>query len=503
MTTRCVPVFVVLGLGLLGTACGDSTSSTSNGGDDTSSATSDDTTVSPETGDASGDGDGDPSGDGDGDASGDGDPSGDGDGDPSGDGDGDPSGDGDGDPSGDGDGDPSGDGDGDGDGDPNTCGNGVVDPGEDCDDPVAILNGECTDACKFPPSPCGTQAYEATLELSPVDIIVAIDNSGSMGNEIVGVQNNINVNFAQIIEDAGLDYRVIMVTRHGRADPDESVCIEAPLSGIPQGGCANPPAAPVNNPPFFFHYNVEVGSHNAWCKLLDGYTDADLLGQQGWGQWLREDALKSFIVLSDDGVTCTGFDDNDNVNDGTSSAASFDAALLGLDPVMFGTADARRYNFFSIVGMAYNNPPTDPYLPADPVITGQCPTAADPGTGHQALSVLTSGLRFPLCDTTSYDVVFQGIAESVIAGSPVSCELPLPIAPDDQLVNLASLVVEYTPGGMGAPIVLTKVPDLQSCAPNSFYIEGETIYLCPETCDLVQGDFDAEIDMEYLCVEPG
>ena len=84
------------------------------------------------TDDETGDGDGDPStGDGDGDPStGDGD----GDGDPTtgdGDGDGDPTGDGDGD----GDGDPTtGDGDGDGDGDPGpTCGNGIVDLGEQCD----------------------------------------------------------------------------------------------------------------------------------------------------------------------------------------------------------------------------------------------------------------------------------------------------------------------------------------------------------------------------------
>ncbi|MFO7566504.1 MAG: hypothetical protein R6X02_27930 [Enhygromyxa sp.] len=62
---------------------------------------------------------------------------------PSGDGDGDPTtGDGDGDPAtGDGDGDPT---TGDGDGEPAGCGNGVVDPGEQCDG--GNLNGwSCTD----------------------------------------------------------------------------------------------------------------------------------------------------------------------------------------------------------------------------------------------------------------------------------------------------------------------------------------------------------------------
>jgi cysteine-rich repeat protein len=78
--------------------------------------------------DETGDGDGD-TGDGDGDTS-----DGDGDGDP---GDGDP---GDGDP---GDGDP---GDGDGDGDGDACGNGVVDPGEDCDvgSETMFCDGDCS-----------------------------------------------------------------------------------------------------------------------------------------------------------------------------------------------------------------------------------------------------------------------------------------------------------------------------------------------------------------------
>jgi hypothetical protein len=78
-----------------------------------------------------------------------------------GDGDGDP-GDGDGDP-GDGDGD-TGDGDGDtGDGDGDTepeCGNGIVDPGENCDDANDQVGDPCSDDCQYPGLFCAGQLRE-------------------------------------------------------------------------------------------------------------------------------------------------------------------------------------------------------------------------------------------------------------------------------------------------------------------------------------------------------
>src|SRR5688500_15589855 len=45
---------------------------------------------------------------------------------------------------------------------------------------------------------CATVSSEATLTKRPVDVIFVIDNSGSMPEEIVAVQNNINSIFAQI-----------------------------------------------------------------------------------------------------------------------------------------------------------------------------------------------------------------------------------------------------------------------------------------------------------------
>jgi hypothetical protein len=389
----------------------------------------------------------------------------------------------------------------------NTCGDSVQGPGEDCDlGPMNGTDNGCSIDCKLEASSCGNQVVEAELIPKPVDIILTIDNSGSMGEEILGVQNNINNNFAQIIEASGLDYRVILVSRFGNLG-GESVCIEAPLGGIPQGGCANPPGQPVNGQRFF-HYSVEIGSHNSWCHLLNSYDGglADEFGfaPTGWREWLRADAFKVFLELTDDGVDCTLdgtlYDDNNSVAGGMAAATAFDNNLRATDPAAFGDApDNRNYKWYSIVGMAYNNPPEQPYTPLEPVITGECPSAADNGTGYQTLSNMTDGLRFPLCDTTKYDVVFQAIAEGVVADAQIACDFEIPDPPPDKTLDEDSIVVLFTPAGQMNPIILMQVPSPDQCDPMSFYVENGKVFLCPEACDLAQDDPDPKLEVEFKC----
>jgi hypothetical protein len=133
--------------------------------------------------------------------------------------------------------------------------------------------------------------------------------------------------------------------------------------------------------------------------------------------------------------------------------------------------------------------------------TGECPTAADPGTGYQGLSVLTEGLRFPLCEPNYYDVVFNEIAAGVIAGAQVACNFPVPTPPSGETIDLDSVTVQYTPMGSGTPVSFTQVQTVNDCAPNSFYIDGATdeIVLCPDSCTLVQADDAAKIDIVFQC----
>ena len=133
--------------------------------------------------------------------------------------------------------------------------------------------------------------------------------------------------------------------------------------------------------------------------------------------------------------------------------------------------------------------------------TGECPTAADPGTGYQALSILTGGLRFPLCEPQFYDTVFNEIAQGVIAGAQVACNFEIPTPSSGEQIDLNSVTVQYTPGG-GSAMNLTQVPTAADCIDDAFYIDesaGEII-LCPDTCTTVQDDENAKVDIVFQCI---
>ncbi len=365
---------------------------------------------------------------------------------------------------------------------------------------------------------CAQSTSQATLEQKPVDIIFIIGNNGSLSQEIDAVEKNINDNFAQIIGQSGIDYRVILLSRSG--SHQFNICVEAPLGGVAAGQCAlqDNNAAPVNNPPRFYHYSIEIKATDSWCKLLNGFdgTLADEYGQQpaGWSAWLRPEAAKLFVEISDSRINClygtTDLDEgpsSPNPSDipvGEQAASDFDSLLLGLSPTHFGDVSNRNYIWYTIAGLEAKDAqnPTDPWLPTDPITVVKCTGDASPvspAIGYQALSVLTGGLRFPICEWTHFDVIFQILAQGVIAGATVKCEFDIPDPPVGETLDLDTVVVQYTPGGSGTPEIFYQVSGLSECAADRFYIEDDKIKLCPEACTEVQADPAAKIDVLYGC----
>ncbi|MBW2454339.1 MAG: hypothetical protein JRI68_07505 [Deltaproteobacteria bacterium] len=356
---------------------------------------------------------------------------------------------------------------------------------------------------------CEDFLFDAVPTQRPADIVYVVDNSCSMNEEINSIEQNINVNFAQIIQQANIDYRVVMVTDHGVGMLD--VCIGPPLG---TGNCAGPPGEVTNQ---FYHYDVNVQSHDSLCIVLDtlhgsnGGGEADQHGMYpaGWNAALRPEALKIFVEITDDGIACThdgnNLNDQDQIAAGQTVANTFDPLLLQAAPGQFGTQADRKYRWHAVVGLPHKTNPLEAYAPAEPVVLGTCAGGVAPGTGYQWLAKGTDALRFPVCQdqNATFDSLFQDLAADIIGSAMLWCELEVPEDPNGPL-DLEKLTVLYTPDG-GQTEQWDQVASLAACGTDDdkFHIQDNLIKLCPNTCAKVDGGPQGELLLLIPCLWDG
>jgi hypothetical protein len=346
---------------------------------------------------------------------------------------------------------------------------------------------------------CIAQEVRAEMIKRPIDVLFVIDNSASMVEEIVEVESEINVNFANIIEGAGVDYRVIVLSGHG-LNTNQRICIAAPLSGA--ATCAPPPTAPVESARFF-HHSTWVDSNQPWCQLLTSFGAADELGvhPEGYGVLLREDAFKVIVVITDDRPFCVyGANTLSDSFDPENAAAEFEAALFGRSP-QFGTAAKRNYVFHTIAGMnwANVNDRSLAHAPDAPLVGDRCgDEVMSEALGYQALSRLTGGLRYPSC-SPSFTTIFNEIAKGVIEGAQLPCHYELPPPPAGATLDLATVVPTFASEPSAAPVDFRQVASEEACLVNDFYIAGGEITLCPDTCAFVKDATAGYMKIKYGC----
>lgn len=307
----------------------------------------------------------------------------------------------------------------------------------------------------FDAAACATGTQQVVA--APVDIIIDIDQSASMGEEITGVVDNINTNLAAILTASNLDWRVILVAG--------ALCIQPPL-----GAATTAPGCYASNLPRYTHIDFAVNSSDALTAFLWAY---DGNGKQAntcikttlpnkYKDSLRFDAHKFFIAITDDDpisfnaaaagrnlTTATNSDFTANFQCPTYAdsaatgrgaewklgplasdpfAGSFPEELYKLQPAgMFGTPTNRKWTFHSIIGL--NSGAGLPVLgPTAPIVAlgsvcsftkpgGGVNTGETSGVEYQKLSRLTGGLRFPSCNT-NYSPVYQAIANTI---TPLAC----------------------------------------------------------------------------------
>ena len=317
---------------------------------------------------------------------------------------------------------------------------------------------------------CAAISQTADNRLQPADIIFAVDNSGSMDEEIVFVREQLNA-FSQQIVDSGVDVRIILISApiapamdagapsladlfDDDDDQDNGICIAAPLGS---GNCPGD-----SNPPRYLHVPTEVKSHDALNLFVSTFPE--------WRDQLRPSSTKTFVAVTDDNA-----EDAPN-----NSAAAFSAAVGALDPVLFTDWSLSGIYCFS-----------------------ECPEAAEIGTVYSDLVMQTQGVGGDLC-LQDFALVFDALAQSVIDASGIDCRWDIPAPPQGQTFEIGRVNVQYTASGAPTPQTIFHVPSMNDCATSGgwFYDDNASptkVIVCPSTCDLFADDANAKLDVLFGC----
>lgn len=332
-------------------------------------------------------------------------------------------------------------------------------------DPNALGDGGPTlgEAGDAGPTKCATA--QAAAVKPPIDIIVIVDQSGSMSEELASVKANIN-NLSTLLDKTGIDYHVVMIGSVGTGTYE--VCVPPPLGGP---ACAS-------NGNKYRAVPTHVESNDALTIILST-LQIPAGGASAWKDFLRPEATKIFIPVTDDNAYGTGFQ--------PMVPAQFDADLLAAGGGLFGTDTARKYIFYPIAGAnAY---------PLETV----CGSAVNNGSVYLELAKLTGGKWFPVCSST-FAPIFTEIGTTLSA--QVACELSIPTPDNGAELDPERVNVKFTSsdGKTVTDVLQDKSADCADGANGWQYSEdGTKILLCGDDCDAARNDPGSKVDVEFGC----
>lgn len=348
-----------------------------------------------------------------------------------------------------------------------------------------------------PDAACASVGVTAEVGRLPVDIIWVVDNSASMEPAIRQVQAGLN-DFASRIASSGLDYRVIMISLRGPGAPPSgryAVCIPPPLAG--DASCGNGDR--------FFQTTVDVRSTQPLEQFLGtlgqttGYADGDTRGGPPWRDWLRPEATKTVVVVTDDNSRLTA-DEFEHFRGGANPYNSRNQLPPGvLDSSWGGIFDG--YLFDAIYGWGSASDPTVPCTYSDGT-----PVEAS-GEVYTELVRRTGGVRAKICaGPSAWGPFFDAVASSVEGASRIDCELALPPPPDAMMLDPGKVNVVLSLDG--AASTLRRVPEGMSCpAEGGWRYDADAsptkVILCPASCDAAQAAVTtaggAGVDVQFGC----
>jgi hypothetical protein len=353
------------------------------------------------------------------------------------------------------------------------CSNGVMDgDGQNGPDDPGSGSGNGIDGGD---NTCAPVTFEAELQRLPVDLILSVDTSGSMGNEAARVQENIN-RFAGSVDAAGADLRVVVVSSSG------FVAVPAPLG---------------TDPTRLRFVEANVQSRDALAHILFRFED--------YKDFLRPDAVTHVLVVTDD---------DSDVSPGCFAASMEErlghpfryhaiaselvAAPEVFQPMTCGCTD-------SVGDEEFNNFSGALYAPACANVTGHgalgCGGSARAGEYHMALVEATGGIAVSIC-TEDWSGAFDKLSEAVTK-TALPCAFPVPAATAGYVADLSDLKLSHTPAG-GAARAFTQASSA-ACTDGDWYLDAATspatARLCQETCDEVSAEA-GELSLAWECATP-
>ncbi|HMI83795.1 MAG TPA: vWA domain-containing protein [Polyangiaceae bacterium] len=308
-----------------------------------------------------------------------------------------------------------------------------------------------------PDAACQAIAVEAENQVQPADIVFAIDNSGSMDEEAVWVQQNMNT-FSQQIIAAKVDVHVVLISSY--PGDGNGICVDPPLGA---GGC---PTKDTNTPSFL-HVSKKVSSHDALELFVSAYPQ--------YRSALRAGASKHFVVVTDD--------------ESDVPAATFTRDLVALDPTLL-----TGFKFHGIFSFTEGK-------------NDQCSGfSAGEGKIYKELVTQTGGVSGDLC-LQDFKPVFDRLARAVVGGSKLACEWQIPPPPAGKTFTPSQTNITY--GGIGGQ-PRRQIPNVDSptaCANAKdgwawFYddnIRPTKITVCAQACAAIQADPAARIEIAFGC----
>ncbi len=321
---------------------------------------------------------------------------------------------------------------------------------------------------------CVAVTEHAENTMGPATVLLFIDNSPSMRDEIMWTRDNMNT-FSQTIEDAGLDLQVVVIGCMEEGDCDGhpnawGICIPAPLGAV--GGCDDPPPYQDTNLPEYLHIDLRIPSVKGFERVIDTYDQ--------WKEMLRPNTPLHIVGISDDTEEY--------------SAAQFNTELLALDPSLAGYFFHAIYSFQSKEAACLIGD-TEPC----------CEFAAPNGEGvpYRDLANMTGGVSGDLCDQ-AFEPVFQQFANAVIESATLSCEWIIPPPPDGETLDPGMVNVLFINGDDESTLI-GKVDSAADCSgvTNGWYYDDPNsptmVLVCPQTCEWIQGQEGSKIDIQFGC----